>query len=101
MAHGNNAGIILPQKQPDRITVFEYLSESQAPFFHGRKAAAANNEMVQHFDIYQLPSLDEGARHRHIIRAGSRVAAGMVVNNNDGCGIASNGGLEYLANANL
>ena len=53
--------------------------------------------MIQHFDLHQLPGTDEVARHFDIGLARRRVAAWVVVHQDDGRGRRNDGSTEHLA----
>ena len=57
--------------------------------------------MVKGVDIEQFARLDNGACHRHIVRAGSRITTGMVVRHHDGRSQSLDGGAEDLAHPHL
>jgi hypothetical protein len=50
--------------------------------------------VVKHFDIQQATSFYHGACQCDIIRTGSRIAAGMVVGQDDGGGVTAYGALN-------
>ena len=60
-----------------------------------------DDKVVLHADLKHLPYIDERTCHSHIVRAGSRVAPGMIVGNDDGRSISLNGGSENLGGSDL
>ena len=61
----------------------------------------ADYQMIEYFHVQQLASLDDRARYRDIVGAGSGVAAGMVVDHNQSGGILSNRFLEDFTHPDL
>ena len=72
------------------------LTKPTPALFERDKPTPANDQMIQYIDIQQLAGLDDCPRQGDIIRAGGRIAARMVVNNNHGCSITPDGSLEQF-----
>lgn len=60
-----------------------------------------DHEVIEDVNVQQFARLYDGARNGNVIRRGRWVSGGMVVDHHDGGSIASNGGLKYLAYADL
>src|SRR5437763_13628017 len=59
--------------------------------------APAENDMIENLDFQKLTRADQVARYFDIRFRRSGIAAGMIVHQDDGRGVARNGCLEHLA----
>lgn len=72
----------------------------RAVVFGALLGRGAEDDVVEDVDFQELAGADQIAGDFHIGFAWSRIAAGMIVNKNDGRGIRGDGGLEYFARVN-
>ena len=83
------------------ISNLQPLTKRQPPLFQAHKMLLANHQMIEHLHIQEFPGLDKCARHHHVVRAGGRVPAGMVVDHDQRAGVAPDGGFEQLPHVHL
>src|SRR5258708_1236556 len=70
----------------------KWLSETQSSFLQTDKLPlCANHQMVKHINIEQLSRLHDFARNRGVFGAGCRVAAGMIVREDNARRILTHG----------
>ena len=71
------------------------------PFLEAEKAAfVAKHQVIENLDAEEPASFDETPREFGVLAAGVRVAAGVIVEEDDPGGAAEDRGLEYLARMN-
>ena len=67
--------------------------------FHANKASRADDDVVDQFDLQQATGLDQLLRDVGVVLRGRRVAAGVVVADDDARAVAGDGGPEDLRHA--
>jgi len=76
-------------------------AEPQSPLLQRYPPALPDDHVIQHVNVQQLAGLEDGARHGHVVGAGRRIAAGVVVDHDDGRGVAPDSRFEHLADVHL
>jgi hypothetical protein len=71
----------------------------ECAFAHGYVSTVAEDEVIDDFDVQQLPCIDDGLGEGDVILGGRRVAAGVVVGECDGEGVPAYGLAEDLRDA--
>ncbi len=66
-------------------------SKTESPLFQADPFALADDDMVKDFDVQQLASVPDRAGERNIFRAGGRIAAWMIVQDDNSGGVPLDG----------
>ena len=72
--------------------------DSEAPdFLKAVVATIANDDVIEHLHAEQRAGINEATRQLNVVRAGGRIAAGMIVRQDDRRGVCEQRHLEHLA----